>query len=307
MAVFKTYKLPNIKANYTMHDFTLKIYHQLLLALKKRNYTFLPFEEYIQSRHGGQAYNLSRRNEVKPEHSIIILRHDVDDLKLNSLRFAKIQNELGIKGTYYFRVVPQSYDEQVISEIANLGHEIGYHYEDVDIAHRQFKIQNSKFRMNEEEIIDAAWESFKSNLEIMRKVADVKTICMHGSPRSKYDNKDIWKKFDYRELGIIGEPYLDIDFNEVLYLTDTGRRWDGYKVSIRDKVSNQQKKWEEQGLVFHTTQDIINALRGNRLPSKIMMTFHPQRWHNKSVPWVKELVMQNIKNVVKKVIVSTKN
>jgi len=233
-----------------MHDFTLKIYHQLLLALKKRNYTFLPFEEYIQSRHGGQAYNLSRRNEVKPEHSIIILRHDVDDLKLNSLRFAKIQNELGIKGTYYFRVVPQSYDEQVISEIANLGHEIGYHYEDVDIAHRQFKIQNSKFRMNEEEIIDAAWESFKSNLEIMRKVADVKTICMHGSPRSKYDNKDIWKKFDYRELGIIGEPYLDIDFNEVLYLTDTGRRWDGYKVSIRDKVSNQQKNGRNRDWFF---------------------------------------------------------
>ena len=179
-------------------DFTIKSYLSLIESLQSNSYIFLPFKEYIQS-------NLSINQS--PTQSIIILRHDVDKLKNNSLRFAKIQNDMGIKGTYYFRVVPQSYDEKVIKEIEELDHEIGYHYEDVDIANRQFKIQNSKFRMNEEEIINAAWESFKSNLEKMRKVADVKTICMHGSPRSKYDNKDIWKKFDYRELGIIGEPY----------------------------------------------------------------------------------------------------
>jgi len=130
---------------------------------------------------------------------------------------------------------------------------------------------------------------------------------MHGSPRSKYDNKDIWKKYDYGILGIIGEPYLDIDFNEVFYLTDTGRCWDGYKVSIRDKVSNQQKKWAQQGLVFHSTQDIIKAVEENSLPDKIMMTFHPQRWTNKPIPWAKELVMQNVKNVVKMVMNSTNN
>jgi len=130
---------------------------------------------------------------------------------------------------------------------------------------------------------------------------------MHGSPLSKYDNKDIWKKYDYRELGIIGEPYLDIDFNEVFYLTDTGRRWDGYKVSIRDKVSSQQKLWEKQGLVFHSTQDIINAANEGRLPDKIMMTFHPQRWTSNPIWWTKELVMQNVKNAVKKAIISTHN
>jgi len=130
---------------------------------------------------------------------------------------------------------------------------------------------------------------------------------MHGFPRSQYDNKDIWKKYDYKKLEIIGEPYLDIDFNEVFYLTDTGRRWDGYKVSIRDKVSNQQKKWDEQGLVFHSTHDIINAAEVNRLPDKIMMTFHPQRWTNNPIQWTKEFVMQNIKNVVKKVMISTHN
>ena len=284
-------------------DFTIKSYLSLIESLQTSGYTFLPFKDYIQSRHGGQVYNLSRRNEVKPEHSIIILRHDVDDLKLNSLRFAKIQNELGIRGTYYFRVVPQSYDEKVIKEIANLGHEIGYHYEDVDLVYKNSYNHSIIQSFNQEMLIDLAYTSFCENLEKFRKIYPINTICMHGSPRSKYDNKDIWKKYDYRELRIIGEPYLDIDFNEVFYLTDTGRCWDGYKVSIRDKVSSQQKKWEEQGLVFHSTQDIINAANEERLPDKIMMTFHPQRWHDKPLSWIKELVVQNVKNVVKKYLI----
>jgi hypothetical protein len=38
---------------------------------------------------------------------------------------------------------------------------------------------------------------------------------MHGSPRSKYDNKDVWKKYDYKKYEIKIEPYFDIDFNQM--------------------------------------------------------------------------------------------
>jgi len=48
--------------------------------------------------------------------------------------------------------------------------------------------------------------------------------------------KGILNKYDYHELGIIGDPYLDIYFKDVFYLTDTGRCSDGYKLSFRDKV-----------------------------------------------------------------------
>src|SRR5574344_2132434 len=37
--------------------------------------------------------------------------HDVDLNPQNSLRFAKIQHELGIHGSYFFRVGPESWDE----------------------------------------------------------------------------------------------------------------------------------------------------------------------------------------------------
>ena len=125
---------------------------------------------------------------------------------------------------------------------------------------------------------------------------------MHGSPRSEFDNKLLWKYYNYRDYGIIGEPYFDINFDKVFYLTDTGRRWDGWKVSLRDKVP-QQEQWKKQGLVFRSTKDIMKAAEQNLLPSNIMFTFHPQRWTDNSYLWLKEFVVQNVKNQVKKLMV----
>jgi hypothetical protein len=214
----------------------------------------------------------------------IVLRHDVDLLPIKALTFAEIESSLSILGTYYFRTVPQSWDETIIKNISAMGHEVGYHYETMDTANGD---------------VDLAWDQFRYHLDELRQITDIRTICMHGSPRSKFDNKDIWKKYDYRSLDIVGEPYYDVDFNNVFYLTDTGRRWDGWKTSVRDKIS-QQDNWIKQGLVFHSTQDIIQAVTEDRFPRKVMFTFHPQRWHNNAVPWIKELLTQSLKNQVKK-------
>ncbi len=74
---------------------------------------------------------------------------------------------------------------------------------------------------------------------------------MHGSPTSSHDSRDLWKKHNYRELKLIGEPYFDVDYSKVLYLTDTGRRWDGNNVSIRDKVDDKQNQNLEQKGIPH--------------------------------------------------------
>ena len=95
-----------------------------------------------------------------------------------------------------------------------------------------------------------------------------------------------------------------MDFDQFFYLTDTGRCWNGYKVSVRDKMP-QQERWNKLGLVFSTTSDIIQGAKSGKLPSRIMITVHPQRWSNSALPWVKELVWQNVKNLVKKIIVAT--
>lgn len=245
------------------------------------HYTFVldfTINKYCQLLQALKAYGLKS----------LVLRHDVDLLPENSLRTARLEASMGMMGVYYFRAVQESWDEKIIQEIAALGHEVGYHYESLTTCDGD---------------VDAAYQDFCRNLERLRKLVPVTSICMHGSPRSPYDSKDIWKKYDYHALGIVDEPYLDTDFSKSFYLTDTGRRWDGYKVSVRDKIPQYQDEWTAKGLTFHTTDDVINGLRQNRIPKNLMVTVHPQRWNPMGFKWAKELLMQNAKNLVKRIIV----
>lgn len=248
-------------------DFTVTIYRQLLKSLQQASYRFITFDDFLKSDHS--------------EDRVIILRHDVDLLPQNSLKFAEIQAEAGIKGTYYFRAVPQSWDENVIKKIADLGHEIGYHYECLTTCKGDFV---------------KAMADFDRNLKALRELAPVSTICMHGSPMSKYDSKDLWKDYSYQGFDIIGEPYFDIDFQKTFYLTDTGRRWNGDKVSVRDKVDTSFKS------NYKKTQELIDSISQNQLPDQIMFTFHPQRWNDNLLIWTKELVLQNTKNIIKQML-----
>ena len=109
-----------------------------------------------------------------------------------------------------------------------------------------------------------------------------------------WDNRQVWQQYDYRDDGITTEPYLDFDFNEVLYLTDTGRRWNGDKVAVRDKVKTPLS------YNLRTTFDVMRALHKKELPAQVMVTTHPQRWSNDPIFWAEELFLQNVKNVVKK-------
>jgi hypothetical protein len=215
-----------------------------------------------------------------PASKTAVIRHDVDNRKKHALNFAYIEQAMDVSTSYYFRMVPQSFDPVIVSLIARLGHEIGYHYEDLTLAHG-----------NKAEAI----RLFEKHLAELRQYYPVKTICMHGSPLSRYDNRDLWKENDYRNFGIIGEPYFDVNYSQVLYLTDTGRTWRNEKVSIRDKVDSH--------FHFHprSTHDIIKHI--DNFPDKLMFNFHPQRWNDAWIPWINELVLQNVKNVVKRFLV----
>jgi hypothetical protein len=254
-------------------DFTLRVYSLLMDALVNSGYEFIPVEKLPAS---------------SGKKKIAMLRHDVDANPENSLRTATIEKQFGISGTYYFRIVKESFDTGIIKKIAALGHEIGYHYEDLALAKGDYK---------------KAFELFERHLKRFDGLYDVKTICMHGSPLSKFDNRLVWQKKHYSAYGIICEPYFDIDFSKVLYLTDTGRRWDGEKVSVRDKELRTAYVPLSAKFKFNSTFDIINAAKKEDLPDQIMLNFHPQRWTDDLVLWSKELIWQGIKNQVKGIIV----
>jgi len=246
-----------------MRDFTFQAFKSLCAAFQRQAYRFITFADYC----------LNNRPE-----RFVIMRHDVDKMPEQALRIAYHENELGIKASFYFRIIKGKSDESVCKRISAMGHEIGYHYEDLSMTKGDLK---------------KAIESFNEHLSVLRQLCPVKTICMHGSPLSKWDNRLMWQKYNYRDFGIFGEPYFDINFDEIFYLTDTGRCWNGSDVNIRDKVRSKHH------FDLKSTFDIIEALNDNKLPDKIMINIHPHRWNDQLLPWFKELVWQNVKNVGK--------
>lgn len=251
-------------------DFTLHTYKRLLETLLAQNFTVQTFAAFMQT----------------PANRVIVLRHDVDRCPGNALKMAKMEHELGITSSYYFRAMPKSWNEGIIRKISSLRHEIGYHYESLSASKGDMKL---------------AFSDFNVNLERLRTIAPVKTICMHGSPLSRINNLDLWKIYDYKGLGIVGEPYLDVDYLKVFYLTDTGRKWNNVGASVRDTV--------ESGfdIMVRDTFQLMELAGQRGLPDKMMINVHPHRWFVFGAGWLKELVGQNIKNVVKSAIVRMRN
>jgi len=228
-------------------DFTIKKYKQLLTALKTAGYTFQPFAEFIEN----------------PAVKTIILRHDVDERPKNALKMARAEYELGIRATYYFRIVKIRNKPEIIRKIVGLGHEIGYHYEDYSACNGD---------------MEKALRQFGENLAYLRSYYPVVTVCMHGSSMSEHDNRRIWKHAGLSEFDLIGEPYLSVDYDQVFYLTDTGRRWDGSKYNVRDTVKNNYK------LSFHRNGEIISAIRDGKFPDQVLLQSHTL-WTNNFIEW----------------------
>lgn len=247
-----------------MRDFTIEAYRQTLNAIKTAGVKTLGVVKWVDKR---------------PD-SGILLRHDVDRKPQNALRIAQLENEYNISSTYYFRTAKGVFQPEIIRRISDLGHEIGYHYEDLSLAGGDY---------------GRAKEHFSIHLEQLRAVAKVETIAMHGSPFSAYDNRDLWKKFKLADFGVVAEAFLSIDYSDVYYLTDTGRTWGQTKANIRDHVKN--------GLVadVRTTFELALFIQKNT-DKKIALVMHPERWENHWLPWAGQRVADAAANTAKMVI-----
>jgi hypothetical protein len=253
-----------------MKDFTHKIYKKLLITLRESNFQFLTIDEFYNSKY----------NKSKP---LILIRHDVDRRPNSSLQMAKIENSMGIKATYYFRTIPSTFKLEIIKEIADLGHEIGYHYESLAETNGDYK---------------EAIKDFENNLNRLREIYPIKTIAMHGRPTSKWDSRLLWDEYDYKKYSIVIEPYFDINFKEILYITDAGRAWDNEKVNLRDKVDSGFD------FLFTHTEDIITLLKEKKNPNMIMVNIHPEHWSDGGFEWYRVLIIRKVKNFIKKILIT---
>lgn len=247
-------------------DFTMKKYEELCNAIVNLKYPIIRIKDYFKN-----------SNYKK----FIIIRHDVDKLPENALIMAQLEKKFGIKSTYYFRTIPEVFEHKIIQEISSLNHEIGYHFETLTQAEGNY---------------EKALKIFEDELQKLRKITNISTISMHGSPLSKWNNNDLWEKYNFKEYGILGEPYLSINYHDIGYFTDTGRTWNN-KGSVRDQINDSFDHDEK----IKSTDDLIKFISTRKL-KKLIILAHPQRWNIKKEKWLKELIGQNIKNIGKDLV-----
>jgi len=225
-------------------DFTLRKYERLCEAVINSKYKVITFREFFEQK--------------DEDGNFIIMRHDIDENVRFALDVAKIEYEQGIRASYYFRTRKKVYVPEVIDKIASYNHEIGYHYETVDKAKGNVKL---------------AIELFSEELSMFRQQYDVKTVCMHGNPLSKYDNKEIWERCKLSDFDLLGEPYLSLDYNKFAYFSDSGRTWSADKNKIKDKVNTSNSDVIE----VKNTDELIEIIKNGELENICILT-HPERW-----------------------------
>ena len=254
-----------------MKDFTLGAYRVYLKAIRSSHSNILRFDEFFLA-------------NPKPD-SFCLIRHDVDRRPKRALQMAKLEKEMGINSTYYFRAKPCAFNPEIIKGIAALGHEVGYHYECLSDANGD---------------ISRALEDFENNLERFREIVTIKTISMHGRPLKPFDNRDMWRSPKNHRLllekyGILGEVYLDIDYKKIAYINDTGRNWTSSKSNIRDKIESSIK------LDFENGGELSNYLESNPHP-RMVFQVHPERWVDNIVSYYLFFSFDVLANIGKNII-----
>ncbi|MGX1786698.1 hypothetical protein ACWIGM_08175 [Bosea sp. NPDC055332] len=243
-------------------DFTLKAYVGIVDAALAAGYRPMRVGDWLDG--------------ARPGEPVIILRHDVDRRPENALAMAHEEAARGAPATYYFRTVGSAFNPAIIREIAAMGHEIGYHYEDFHVA---------KYDP------DKAHALYLRNLAALREITPVRSIAMHGSPLAKHNNMELWKHRSFVESGV-KDCILSADWSQFLFFTDTGRSFDARLTNLRDTIGGKRAP----GVA--SSAAVGEHLQTHR-PPFVQLSVHPERWSDKFWAWSRQLATDTAANGVK--------
>jgi len=226
-----------------VRDWTIEKYEGFCVAVKDSGRIVLPVVDYLTD---------------PPEGRKLVIRHDVDISGKKTLPMAKLERKFGFRTSYYYRKVKKTFSPQVMRTVAQLGHEVGYHYEVLDKGRGDVK---------------RAKDIFDKELEEFRSIVNVRTISMHGNPLTPWDNRDFWQYYDLSDFDLVGECYLSFDADKIIYLSDTGRTWEGGKHNIKDFLIGGNGS---ERPVLRSTNDLCQFLK--TYPQDVYLLMHPERW-----------------------------
>jgi hypothetical protein len=247
-------------------NFSHEILIELYGALRSSGYNISPIDILVSA-------------DIDRTKKMVTIRHDVDKYPSRALKMANLEAVNDIVSIYFFRYQHMQTAAHCIDEISKLGHKIGYHYENL---------------ANHNGNAEAAMNEFISHLSLCRSSWDIQFISMHGSPYSRFNNSNMWNNKNASEFDLIDVSALSSS-EDFLYLTDTGGHWNNPKYNIRDTINYNLKS----NYSFKSTHSLIDNIKHNRLPKRLMINIHPQRWSDN--PWIclLESSIQRFKNPIK--------
>ena len=173
-------------------NFSLKHYFEVLDYAKK-SHKIGPIKDF---------YKLQQSNKF------LILRHDVDFSIDRALEFAQLENEHGIKSTFYILLHSQHYNALSsfniwkIKQILEYGHEVGLHYD-------------STFVKSGDQILSMVIKE----AQLLGNLIDyeINSIAPHNPSLTD-------KKISYERLNFIDATNPEI-LNSVKYVSDSVQNW----------------------------------------------------------------------------------
>ena len=174
--------------------FTYQGYKELIFLLRAHNYTFSDYYDW--------------RDYAKP----VIIRHDIDSSPEKALQLAKIENEIGVRSTYFVLLTSEFYNifsvrvQNSLKGLLALGHTIGLHFDE-----KRYPAIFGDPQKCKEHILQEA--------EILGNVLGlrIRVVSMHRPSKEMLEEN----------LHIPGmvNSYSTVFFREFKYLSDSRRCW----------------------------------------------------------------------------------
>ena len=219
-------------------------YHSLMQALIASGREIGSVEDYLEGKLGTGP--------------LAVIRHDVDRRLSKAVAMAQVENQFGVRATYYFRTSFFGFPANTIHRVHALGHCIGYHYETLSQAHGRR---------------DLALDLFASNLKRLRSLVDCRTVSAHGSPLNQASNTDLLTDSGLRQFDLLGDAVHSLAGSPLVYLTDTAGTWDASQaLNLRDHIPQQA----DAPALPRSHAELLHMVATSS--RSLYFSVHPERW-----------------------------
>jgi hypothetical protein len=191
--------------------FNLAQYRQILQQALASGFSFQTFSQYLTA----------------PARKVVLLRHDVDLSLEYAMEMARLENELGVKSTYFVRLHSTRYNLfdrfnfRYLQQLLGLGFEIGVHQEVCNFTH-----------------------NFGDSLELLKREKliiesilgrEVYGVATHIPKRNHYAlSPEIIDR-----IGFQYAPDFEIFNREAVFISDSNKHWKKYTFEEALRISHK--------------------------------------------------------------------